>query len=159
MSKQPQRAGVGQPAFVQTAPSLPVVVIHTVGLVGLVHNEGGPLQRGTAHHAGEALRMVRVTSGLQHPVGDGLFANAALFQGSLGPKKTGEDTLIQSLTPRSLRPRQARREEKGKARESDCSQLGSLQQLSPSDSQRNSPHRRASHPRCRTAAPAAASHI
>lgn len=59
-----------------------MVVIHTVRLVGLVHNERGPLQGGMAHHAGEALGMVGVTSGLQHPVCDGLLADTALLQGA-----------------------------------------------------------------------------
>lgn len=75
-------------------PSIPVVVIHTVRLVGLVHYEGGPFQRSMAHHTGEALRMVRVTSGLQHPVCNGLFADTALFQGSLNTKETSKTTLI-----------------------------------------------------------------
>lgn len=67
-----------------------MVVIHTVRLVGLVHNEGGPLQGGMAHHTGEALGMVGVTSGLQHPVCDGLLADTALFQGALSPKETSK---------------------------------------------------------------------
>lgn len=59
---QQREAGVRESALSHTpharALSIPVVVIHTVRLVGLVHNERGPLQGGMAHHAGEALGMV-----------------------------------------------------------------------------------------------------
>lgn len=99
---QQKAADVRESAFSHTpharALSIPVVVIHTVRLVGLVHNEGGPLQGGMAHHTGEALGMVGVTSGLQHPVCDGLLADTALFQGALSPKKTSK-TCESNLPP------------------------------------------------------------
>lgn len=60
-----------------------MVVGYTVGPVGLIHNEGGALQRAGADHTGEALRVVGFAGGPQHAVSDGLSAGVALLQGVL----------------------------------------------------------------------------
>lgn len=57
-----------------------VIVRDTVGLVGLVHNEGGALQGTGADHTGEALWVVGFASGPQHAVSDGLPTGVALLQ-------------------------------------------------------------------------------
>lgn len=138
--------------------SIPVVVIHTMRLVGLVHNKGSPLEWGVAHHTGEALGMVWVTSGLQHPIRDGLFADTALFQGSLNPKKTRQH-YSNSPSPGDYTTERWNRRGKGKEERLATASSALSSSFHPSDSQHSSLHRRASHPHCRTAAPAAASHI
>lgn len=57
-----------------------MIVRDTVGLIGLVHNEGGALQRTGADHTGEALWVVGFASGPQHAVSDGLPTGVALLQ-------------------------------------------------------------------------------
>lgn len=58
-----------------------VIVRDTVGLVVLVHNEGGALQGAGTDHAGEATRVVGFAGGPQHAVRDGLPTGVALLQG------------------------------------------------------------------------------
>lgn len=55
-----------------------------MGLVSLVHDEGGALQGTGTDHAGEAVRVVGFARGSQHAVCDGLPTGVALFQGILG---------------------------------------------------------------------------
>lgn len=54
-----------------------------MGLIGLVHNEGGALQGTGADHTGEALWVVGFASGSQHAVSDGLPTGVALLQSVL----------------------------------------------------------------------------
>lgn len=61
-----------------------MIVRDTVGLVGLVHNEGGALQGTGTNHTGEALWVVGFASGPQHAVSDGLPTGVALLQSVLG---------------------------------------------------------------------------
>jgi hypothetical protein len=58
-----------------------VVVRDTVGPVGLVHDEGGTLQRAGTDHAGETLWVVCFASSSQHAVSDGLPTGVTLLQG------------------------------------------------------------------------------
>lgn len=60
-----------------------MVVGDAVGPIGLIHDEGGALQRAGTDHTGEALRVVGFAGGPQHAVGDGLAARVALLQGVL----------------------------------------------------------------------------
>lgn len=57
-----------------------VIVRNTVGLIGLVHNEGSALQGTGADHTGEAMWVVGFASGPQHAVRDGLPTSVALLQ-------------------------------------------------------------------------------
>jgi len=61
-----------------------VIVRNTVGLIGLVHNEGSALQGTGADHTGEAMWVVGFASGPQHSVSDGLPTSVALLQSVLG---------------------------------------------------------------------------
>lgn len=54
-----------------------VIVRNTVGLIGLVHNEGSALQGTGADHTGEAMWVVGFASGPQHAVRDGLPTSVA----------------------------------------------------------------------------------
>ena len=67
-----------------------VIVRDTVGLIGLVHNEGGALQGTGADHTGEALWVVGFASGPQHAVSDGLPTGVALLQSVLGDNQRVE---------------------------------------------------------------------
>jgi len=56
-------------------------VLNAVNLVGGVHREGNPVQALLADHARETGGVVRLSSGPQDAVEDGLGALAALLQG------------------------------------------------------------------------------
>lgn len=159
---------------------LPMVVIHTMGLIGLVHNERSALKSAVAHHTSEALRMISIACGLQHPVCNSLFADTTLLQGALGKRKG--DSRQDQPSPTVLLQEWQNRQTRQPLLKQPSATVGAAQTeakltttrppdhsflpiWSPtlichprSHSQHSTPHRRVSHPHCRTVAPAAASH-
>lgn len=75
-----------------------VVVRDTVGLIGLVHDEGGALQGTGADHTGEALGMVGFASGPQHAVSDGLPTGVALLQSFLADQS---EQVVREVSPKA----------------------------------------------------------
>jgi hypothetical protein len=120
--------------------SLLVVVRDTVGPVGLVHDEGGTLQRAGTDHAGETLWVVCFASSSQHAVSDGLPTGVTLLQGVLG---SSESQVSRELAPRASSQGSST---PNPARSLYC------------DSRYSSPHSMAPPPGCRTAVPGAAVH-
>lgn len=86
-----------------------VVVRDAVGPVGLVHDEGGALQRAGADHTGKALRVVGFARGPQHAVSDGLPTGVALLQGVLRrwQSEVGREPAPNSPLPRQVCSRSA----------------------------------------------------
>lgn len=114
-----------------------VIVRDTVGLIGLVHNEGGALQGTGADHTGEALWVVGFASGPQHAVSDGLPTRVALLQSVLGDN---QQVVREPEYPRIFQD------------SSSPTPTGSPH----TDLRCSSPHNRVPPPGCRTAVPAAA---